>query len=543
MELSLSAHQDTFTRDHLPPRELWPTLEFTLPELQYPERLNAATVLIDDAVAKFGAGSPALLAPDGTVQSYGELLTRSNQVAQVLVEDFGIVPGNRVMLRAPNNAWLVACWLGVLKAGAVVVTTMPALRAPEIAKLAQLTKPALMLCDHRFLDDARDAAGSSYPVVAVGSQDPADLVALAGARSGEFTNVDTAADDVALLGPTSGTTGVPKITMHFHRDILANADTFARHILRPTASDVFAGSPPLAFTFGLGGLVVFPLRFGASTLLTERTTPVELAQFSHDAGATILFTAPTAYRAILKEGKAELLRPLRIAVSAGEHLPAATWEAVKDATGLELIDGIGSTELPHVFISAAVADIRPATTGTAVPGYRATILDLDGNELGPDEVGRLAVIGPTGCRYLDDERQHAYVSNGWNVTGDTFVRDADGYFTYQARSDNMIISSGYNIGGPEVEEAIIQHPDVLETAVVARPDEHRGSVVCAFVVLVDGVTASAEKAKELQDFVKTVIAPYKYPREVRFVDELPRNPSGKLQHFKLREALAQSPAH
>lgn len=543
MELSLSAHQDTFTRDHLPPHELWPTLEFTLPELQYPERLNAATVLIDDAVAKFGAGSPALLAPDGTVQSYGELLTRSNQVAQVLVEDFGIVPGNRVMLRAPNNAWLVACWLGVLKAGAVVVTTMPALRAPEIAKLAQLTKPALMLCDHRFLDDARDAAGSSYPVVAVGSQDPADLVALAGARSGEFTNVDTAADDVALLGPTSGTTGVPKITMHFHRDILANADTFARHILRPTASDVFAGSPPLAFTFGLGGLVVFPLRFGASTLLTERTTPVELAQFSHDAGATILFTAPTAYRAILKEGKAELLRPLRIAVSAGEHLPAATWEAVKDATGLELIDGIGSTELLHVFISAAGADIRPGTTGTAVPGYRATILDLDGNELGPDEVGRLAVIGPTGCRYLDDERQHAYVSNGWNVTGDTFVRDADGYFTYQARSDNMIISSGYNIGGPEVEEAIIQHPDVLETAVVARPDEHRGSVVCAFVVLVDGVTASAEKAKELQDFVKTVIAPYKYPREVRFVDELPRNPSGKLQHFKLREALAQSPAH
>ncbi|GAA1857588.1 AMP-binding protein [Paeniglutamicibacter psychrophenolicus] len=542
MELSLSSHQDTFTRDHLPPHELWPTLEFTLPELQYPERLNAATVLIDDAVAKFGAESPALLAPDGTVQSYGELLTRSNQVAQVLVEDFGIVPGNRVMLRAPNNAWLVACWLGVLKAGAVVVTTMPALRAPEIAKLAQLTKPALMLCDHRFLDDARDAAGSSYPVVAVGSQDPADLVALSGSRSGEFANVDTAADDVALLGPTSGTTGVPKITMHFHRDILANADTFARHILAPTPDDVFAGSPPLAFTFGLGGLVVFPLRFGASTLLTERTTPVELAQFSHDAGATILFTAPTAYRAILKEGKAELLRPLRIAVSAGEHLPAATWEAVKDATGLELIDGIGSTELLHVFISAAGADIRPGTTGTAVPGYRATILDLDGNELGPDEVGRLAVIGPTGCRYLDDERQHAYVSNGWNVTGDTFVRDADGYFTYQARSDNMIISSGYNIGGPEVEEAIIQHPDVMETAVVARPDEHRGSVVCAFVVLVDGVTGSPEKAKELQDFVKTVIAPYKYPREVRFVDELPRNPSGKLQHFKLREALAQSPA-
>ena len=542
MELTHSAHQDTFTRDHLPPHDLWPTLEFTLPELQYPTRLNAATVLIDEAVEKFGADSPALLAPDGTRQSYGELLTRANQVAQVLTEDFGIIPGNRVMLRAPNNAWLVACWLGVLKAGAVVVTTMPALRAAEITKLAELTGPSLLLSDHRFMDDARLAAGTNFPVVSVGSSDAADLVALAATKSGSFTNVDTAADDVALLGPTSGTTGVPKITMHFHRDILANADTFAKHILAPTADDVFAGSPPLAFTFGLGGLVVFPLRFGASTLLTERTTPLELAQLSHDAGATILFTAPTAYRAILKEGQAELLRPLRLAVSAGEHLPAATWQAVKDATGLELIDGIGSTELLHVFISAAGDAIRPGTTGKAVPGYRATILDMDGNELGPDEVGRLAIIGPTGCRYLDDERQHAYVSNGWNVTGDTFVMDAEGYFTYQARSDNMIVSSGYNIGAPEVEEALIQHPDVLETAVVARPDEQRGSVVCAFVVLTEGIEGNPAKAKELQDFVKSVIAPYKYPRDIRFVDELPRNPSGKLQHFKLRDALVQSPA-
>lgn len=542
MELNITAHQDTFTRDHLPPQELWPILEFTLPELQYPARLNAATALIDDAVEAFGADRPALLAPDGTSWSYGELLKHANQVAQVLTEDFGIVPGNRVMLRAPNNAWLVACWLGVIKAGAVVVTTMPALRAAEIDKLAVLTKPSLMLCDHRFLDDARAAAGDTYRVIPVGSEDAGDVVARAASKSGEFNNVDTAADDVALLGPTSGTTGTPKITMHFHRDILANADTFARHILQPTQADVFAGSPPLAFTFGLGGLVVFPLRFGASTLLTERTTPVELATLSHQAGATILFTAPTAYRAILKEGKAELLRTLRLAVSAGEHLPEATWQAVKDATGLELIDGIGSTELLHVFISAAGGDIRPGATGKAVPGFRATILDNDGNELGPDEVGRLAIIGPTGCRYLDDERQLNYVSNGWNVTGDTFVRNAEGYFTYQARSDNMIISSGYNIGGPEVEEAIIQHPDVMETAVVARPDASRGSVVCAFVVLVEGVEASDAKAKELQDFVKATIAPYKYPREIRFVDELPRNPSGKLQHFKLRESLTETHA-
>lgn len=542
MELSPSAHQDTFTRDHLPPHDLWPTLEFTLPELQYPQQLNAATVLIDDAVARFGADRPALLAPDGTQLSYGELLTRSNQVARVLVEDFGIVPGNRVMLRAPNNAWLVACWLGVLKAGAVGVTTMPVLRATEVEKLATLTRTTLMLCDHRFLADAIMAAGGAYPVVPVGSDASDDLVALSTTKPGDFENVPTAADDVALLGPTSGTTGVPKITMHFHRDILANADTFARHILKPTPEDVFAGSPPLAFTFGLGGLVVFPLRFGASTLLTERTTPVELAQLSHDAGATILFTAPTAYRAILKEGKAELLKSLRLAVSAGEHLPAETWHHVHDETGLALVNGIGATELLHVFISAAGDDIHPGATGTTVPGYRATILDEQGNELGPNEVGRLAVIGPTGCRYLDDERQRAYVSNGWNITGDTFVMDEHGYFTYQARSDNMIVSSGYNIGAPEVEAALNEHPDVLENAVVARPDEQRGSVVCAFVVLVDGADSSAQKVTELQDFVKATIAPYKYPRDIRFVDELPRNPSGKLQHFKLRESLSGTSA-
>lgn len=537
MELSPSAHVDTFTRDHLPPHELWPTLEFTLPELQYPERLNAAEVLIDQSVARFGAQRPALLASDGSALTYGELQRRANQVAQVLVEDHGLLPGNRVMLRGPNNAWLVACWLGVLKAGGVVVTTMAALRAKEIAKLAELTRPALMLSDHRFVADALQASAGQYPVVSFGAQSADDLVALSAAKSGHFTAVDTAADDVALLGPTSGTTGVPKITMHFHRDILANADTFSRHILRPTQDDVFAGSPPLAFTFGLGGLVIFPLRVGASTLLLERATPVELAEAAHAAGATILFTAPTAYRAILKNDRADLLKALRVAVSAGEHLPAETWHQVKDATGLELIDGIGSTELLHVFVSTSSEDLKPGTTGKPVPGYRATILDDQGNEAPANEPGRLAVIGPTGCRYLDDERQHNYIMDGWNVTGDIFYKDEEGYFVYQARSDNMIVSSGYNIGGPEVEQALDQHPEVLENAVVARADAHRGSIVCAFVVLVEGAAASEAKAKELQDFVKATIAPYKYPREIRFVSELPRNPSGKLQHFKLREAF------
>lgn len=542
MSMLPSAHVDTFTRDHLPPADTWPALEFTLPELQYPDRLNAAAVLIDDAVEQYGADRPALSTPDGVVWSYGELQTRSNQMAQVLTEDLGVVPGNRVLLRGPNNPWIVAAWLGVLKAGAVVVTTMPMLRSTEVATLIGLTKPVVAISDHRFVDELAIAAGDDVTVLAYGSttgnaDDDGDLTSRCGRKSGEFTAVDTAADDVALLGPTSGTTGVPKVTMHFHRDILANADTFARYILQPTADDVFAGSPPLAFTFGLGGLVVFPLRFGASSLLTEKAGPVELAEHAAAAGATILFTAPTAYRAILKEKRGDLLRSLRIAVSAGEHLSKETWEAVREATGLRLVNGIGATEMLHVFISAAGDDIRPGTTGRAVPGFRATILDNDGNELGAGNIGRLAVIGPTGCRYLDDPRQANYVVRGWNVTGDTFAMDADGYFTYQARSDNMIVSSGYNIGGPEVESAIDQHPDVVENAVIGIPDEERGSIVCAFVVLRDGVTGDAAKRKEIQDFVKQTIAPYKYPRDVRFVTGLPRNPSGKLQHFKLREGV------
>lgn len=532
-----SAHVDTFTRDHLPPADTWPALEFTLPELQYPETLNAAAVLIDGAVEQYGADRPALHVPGGPTWTYGELQLRAAQVAQVLTEDLGVLPGNRVLLRGPNNPWLVAAWLGVLKAGAVVVTTMPMLRSSEIATLIGLTKPVVAISDHRFTDELAAAAGENVAVLSYGGSGADDLVALCAAKSGKFSNVETSADDVALLGPTSGTTGTPKITMHFHRDILANADTFARHILRPTADDVFAGSPPLAFTFGLGGLVVFPLRFGASSLLTERATPVELAEHAAAAGVTVLFTAPTAYRAILKAGRGELLRRLRVGVSAGEHLSRETWEAVYKETGVRLVNGIGSTELLHVFISASGDDIRPGTTGKPVPGFRATILDEDGAEVGPNQPGRLAVIGPTGCRYLDDSRQKKYVFHGWNITGDTFIRDEDGYFIYQSRSDDMIVSSGYNIGAPEVEAAIDQHADVVESAVVGRPDPERGTLVCAFVVLREGIAGDDAKRKEIQDFVKATIAPFKYPRDIRFVDELPRNPSGKLQHFKLREHL------
>jgi 2-aminobenzoate-CoA ligase len=535
MHLSPSAHTDTFCRDNLPPQEEWPEFRYDLPGLDYPERLNCAVELLDAVADRLGGERPCLLAPDGTAWSYADLLRHANQVAHTLVSDLGVVPGNRVLLRGPNNPWLVACWMGVLKAGAVAVTTMPLLRSRELTTIARMAHVDLSLCDHRFVADLEAAAIPGMQVVTYGGDDPDDLTRTAASKPAEFDNVATAADDVALLAFTSGTTGQPKATMHFHRDVLATADTFSAHVLKPLPDDVFTGTPPLAFTFGLGGLVIFPLRAGASTLLIEKASPVELAALIDEHDVTVCFTAPTAYRAMMSSGNGAVLRKLRRAVSAGEHLPESTWRAIHDETGLELIDGIGSTEMLHIFIGAADDDIRPGSTGRAVPGYVAAVVDDDGNPVPDGEIGRLAVKGPTGCRYLADPRQQVYVQHGWNITGDTFVRDSDGYFWYQARSDDMIVSGGYNIAGPEVEEALLAHGDVVECGVVGVPDAARGQLVKAYVVLAPGVTATPELARTLQDFVKTQIAPYKYPREIEFVDELPRTNTGKLQRFRLRE--------
>jgi 2-aminobenzoate-CoA ligase len=540
MALSPSGHTDTFARDHLPPAEQWPVLEFTNEQLRYPERLNAATELIDVPTAAFGPDRPALRTPGGEVWTYGELQRRVNQVAQVLTEDLGLVPGNRVLLRSPNNPWTVAAWLGAVKAGGIVVTTMTALRARELAPIVEKTRPVVALVDHRFLDDVATLTETVAPdmtVVAYGGDAAGDLSRRVEEKSGRFTAVDTAADDVALFGPTSGSTGVPKITTHFHQDLLSIDNTFGRTMLGLRPGDLVACTAPVAFTFGLGMLVVFPLRAGACSFLTEATPPAQLAELVAEHGVTVLATAPTAYRQILKSGRVQQLAGLRAAVSAGEHIPRAVWEQLRDELGIKVIDGIGATELLHIFISAAGDDIRPGATGRPVPGYRATILDLDGEEVAPGVEGWLGVIGPVGCRYLDDERQAGYVVNGWNVTSDVFVQDEDGYFWYRSRTDNMIVSSGYNIAGPEVEAAIDTHPDVLESAVVAESDPERGSIVCAFVVLREGVTGDAEKAKEIQDHVRRQIAAYKYPRDVRFTGSLPRNTSGKLQHFRLRQQV------
>jgi 2-aminobenzoate-CoA ligase len=530
--LARSAHVDTFCRDNLPPQADWPRLLLDHPDAQYPDRLNAAVALLDDTAARLGPDRACLLT-DGERWTYGDLLRRANQVARVLTEDLGLIPGQRVLLRGPNNPWLFACWCGVLKAGGVVVATMPLLRTGELTTLIALTRPAILLCDRRFAEDLA-AAASGTPLVTFGSPDD-ELNERATAKPGSFDSVETAADDVALLATTSGTTGVPKVTAHFHRDVLTIADTFSRHLVGPVPGDVFTGTPPIAFTFGLGASLVFPLRVGAASLLLERATPVELAEAVERHHASILFTAPTAYRAILRAGAAAKLGSVRRAVSAGEHLPESVWHDFRAATGVRIIDGIGSTEMLHIFIAAADDDIRPGATGRPVPGYAARVIGPDGEPVPDGTPGSLAVIGPTGCRYLADPRQQSYVRGGWNVTGDTYVRDGDGYFWYQGRSDDMIISSGYNIGPPEVEQALEQHSDVVECAVVGRPDPDRGTIVHAVVVLRPGAAADAAKAAELQEHAKALIAPYKYPRSIEFVSALPRTSTGKVQRFVLRE--------
>jgi 2-aminobenzoate-CoA ligase len=536
-----TAQRDTFARDGLPPRELWPEMDYSgLPELAYPPRLNAAAELLDCTAERVGEDRTAILWPGGR-WSYRELREHADRIARVLVEEMGMVPGNRVLLRAPNGPWMAACWLAVVKAGGIAVATMPLLRARELAYVAGKARVTLALVDARLSADL-EAAAAEAPVLerivrfGEGAGVAGSLEAMMEGKPATFEAVDTAADDVAMIAFTSGTTGRAKGTVHFHRDVLACCDCFPAHVLRATPDDVFCGSPPLAFTFGLGGLLLFPLRIGAAALLVEQPTGPNLLQAIQDHRATVLFTAPTAYRAMAGLAAQYDLSSLRKCVSAGEPLPAATWEAWRDATGLRIIDGIGSTEMLHIFISATEDDMRPGATGRAVPGYRARIVDEEGREVPPGTLGRLAVQGPTGCRYLDDaERQRGYVQDGWNLTGDAYVMDEDGYFWYQARGDDMIVSAGYNIAGPEVENVLLEHPAVLECGVVGAPDLERGQVVKAFVVLRDGSQAGPEMVKTLQEYVKQQIAPYKYPRQVEFVDALPRTQTGKLQRFRLRE--------
>lgn len=533
-----SAHTDTFARDNLPSEESWPDL--LLDGFSYPDYINVGVELTDKMVEK-GFGDHTALIGNGRRRTYKELADWTNKLARALVEDIGVKPGNRVLIRSANNPAMVACWLAATKAGAVVVNTMPMLRAGELGAIVDKAEISHALCDTRLMDElARCAKTSRYLKTVVGfdgtSNHDAELDRLALEKPVKFDAVRTAQDDVALLGFTSGTTGDPKATMHFHRDLLIIADGYAREVLGVVPEDVFVGSPPLAFTFGLGGLAVFPLRFGAAATLLETASPPNMIEIIEKFKATVCFTAPTAYRAMLQamEEGADL-SSLRAAVSAGETLPAPVYHEWQEKTGKPMLDGIGATELLHIFISNRFDDHKAACTGKPVTGYEVKVIDESGKEVPRGEVGRLAVRGPTGCRYLADDRQAVYARDGWNITGDSFVMDKEGYLHFAARNDDMILSSGYNIAGPEVEAALLSHPLVSECAVVSAPDEARGAIVQAHVVLTEGAPRDAHTVKALQDHVKATIAPYKYPRDVRFIDALPKTATGKIQRFALRE--------
>lgn len=536
-QLGPTGHVDGFARAALPPPEQWP--ELPQAGFDYPEWLNAAVELTDRMVER-GFGDHTALIGNGRQRTYKELTDWSNRIAHALVEDYGVKPGNRVLIRSANNPAMVACWLAATKAGAVVVNTMPMLRAGELGQIVDKAQITLALCDTRLMEDmvacARDSAWLKQVVGFDGTANhDAELDRVALSKPVRFTPPPTGRDDVALLGFTSGTTGEPKATMHFHRDLLIIADGYAKEVLQVTPEDVFVGSPPLAFTFGLGGLAIFPLRFGASAALLEQATPPNMIEIIERYRATVCFTAPTAYRVMLKAmADGADLSSLRAAVSAGETLPAPVYDEWIRRTGKPMLDGIGATEMLHIFLTNRFDDHRPASTGRPVTGYEARIVDDTGRELPRGEVGRLAVRGPTGCRYLADTRQGAYVQNGWNLTGDSFWQDEEGCFHFAARSDDMIISAGYNIAGPEVEAALLAHPAVLECAVIGAADEDRGQIVEAHVVLVPGQTPDDALVAQLQAHVKAIIAPYKYPRRILFIPALPKTATGKIQRFRLR---------
>jgi 2-aminobenzoate-CoA ligase len=531
-----TAHVDTFAYDNLPPKPHWPEFLCELPELQYPGRLNCATELLDKPVTRGYGHRIAMRTADGEC-TYTQLFTQSNRIANVLVRSMGLKPGNRVLLRGPNNPMMAACWFAVMKAGGICVATMPLLRAKELTDTIQKAAISHALCDKRLEAELKTAAAACPSLKEVKywyDEGPDSIDTLLLKQPLWFTNAPTSADDVALIAFTSGTTGKPKGTVHFHRDVVAMCDAFPRSILKAHKDDIFCGTPPIAFTFGLGGMLCFPMRFGASTVLIEKHTPETLLETIERFRATVCFTTPIMYRQMAGIAKEFNLTSLTRCVSAGEALPDATRQLFKETTGIEIIDGIGSTEMIHIFISHTPERVRRNATGYAIPGYRATVLDEEGRVCSPGAIGRLAVKGPTGCRYLADERQKNYVQKGWNVTGDAYLMDEDGYFFYQARTDDMIISAGYNIAGPEVEDALLKHPGVAECGVVGAPDAERGTIVKAFVVLKSGHEKTEGTKKALQEHVKQTIAPYKYPRAIEFVDTLPRTETGKLQRFKLR---------
>ena len=538
-----SAQTDRFVHDRLPPVAARAQMRYDLPELQIADQANLVDVLMRQIEVR-GLLDRPFLRSDKITLTYADTSERINRIAQVLIEDFGLVPGNRVLLRGGNSIGMALAWLAVVKAGLVAVATMPLLRVKELGEVIEKAQINFALCDATLADDLNIAKAQTQTLRTIVlfnlMNEPGSVAVLSAQKDGHFKPCLTAADDVALMAFTSGTTGKPKAVVHSHRDVLAACQAWPRHILEATPGDIVMGSPPLAFTFGLGGMLLFPLAAGASVYFPSIAhTPEAMVKLINETRATIIYTAPTFYRQMAPFAKRSGTPSLRTCVSAGEALPDATRQLWKDATGIEMLDGIGATEMFHIFISSKPDDVRRGAIGKVVPGYTARVVNDEGVEVPFGTVGKLAVMGPTGCKYLDDARQMTYVKDGWNYPGDAFTQDADGYFFYQARDDDMIITSGYNVGGPEVEDALMQHAAVAECGVIGLPDDERGMIVKAFVVLKPGIDGDEACVKLLQDHVKATLAPFKYPRQIEFIGRLPRTETGKLQRFKLRSALRE----
>jgi len=526
-------YTDNFAHDNLPSIDLQPDYLCDLPQFQHPEMLNCVERLLDNHIKK-GNGDAVCIRTFEESWTYNNLFEKANQIAHVFIDDLGLVSGNRVLLRSANNPMMVACWFAVLKAGGIVVSTMPLLRSKELTTIIDCAEISIAISDSDLADEMNQVESKFLKITSFFRN--GDLDKLTQYKPKNFENYHSKADSVCLIGFTSGTTGLPKMTAHYHKDILNICEAFPVYSLQPTKDDIFIGSPPLGFTFGLGGLVLFPMYFGASTFLIEKPSPDLLLKAIQEYKVTICFTAPTAWRVLTTKLNEFNVSSLRKCVSAGETLPLQVWHDWYDATGLKIIDGIGSTEILHIFISSNEENMIPGATGLPILGYEAKIIDENGNELPINESGKLAIKGITGCKYLNrEEKQKEYVQNGWNITGDIFKKDDNGYYWFVARGDDMIISSGYNIAAIEVESVLLTHEDILECAVVGLPDEERGMLVCAHIVLKDNNKASVEFKKTIQQWFKQVAAPYKYPRVINFIESLPKTETGKIQRFKLKK--------
>ena len=547
--------------EYLPPEEMRPEKVYSIPEVQdYPARLNPARELLDRNVEEGRGGKPALLFQDRVI-TYGALAEQANRLGNVLASH-GVEEEDRVVILSPNQPLSLVANFAALKLGAVPVPASPLLSPPEVSWVINNSEARALLVHTAMLPLVEKARPefSSEPVV-LGLAPPSDELSKADVESvlplmekadAALEAVLREKDRVGILLYTSGTTGKPKGVVHLVEEILAVADTFGHYGWKLRDDDVVFSPAPLAFAAGYGAMAIIPFRFGAAVSIMPRFEPEAAFETVQQHHATVLTILPTSYRKMLQVEGAEKrfdLSSVRMCTGGGEALTAETYGQWLDRFGLEIFEGFGTTEMFYVFVSVAVTEkAKPGSIGTPVPGYEVKVVSEEGNEVGPGEIGRMVAKGPTGTLYwrpqeengrLMESQRHAVVGKGWNVVGDYLYGDEDGYFWFVSREDDLIKSSGYRIGPEEIEMVILKHPAVADAGVIGVPDPVRGQNTKAFVVLTEGYAPSGELKQEIIDFCRNDIAVYKLPREVEFVETLPRTVTGKLLRRVLRTGEQQ----